>query len=1552
MKAIIYGILFLFVTKSSGQVNLQTGSATFGLPIFSWQDDKSRLTAPVSLNYNSGNGLSVNQVATNVGTGWGLVAGGVITRMQVGEPDDQKPYINPVNSTESIDDITKYPAGYLYSNANVEYGCPNILTLYPIFKDKNHLYKPMNSVTADRELDYFSFMLNGRTGLFILDKGTLNASTGIGSGVCLGDSKLKIKFTTNASLPNTRTTIVSFSIQDETGVTYHFNKYGTTQVLKSNFCDESLKHQITQPKLESDRVYHEAGFVDASIKNPTVINSWYLTEIDDALTKDDRDKPRKIIFDYPAANDRHINAVAGTDIAFYDKGYAILTHKTSVTVTPTIGCIRYPDGHKVVFNYGADRVDMVGDKVLSSIDIFYNNRYLSKYQLNTTYFLLSRYGIPKDNDDALKKVARLCLHSVIQYGVDVKGFNEPYVFDYYFNTTGIDNTGKLVIDNNAIVPPPFCAIKDIWGYYNGSLSKDEYNSKIPMTKDLGDMTAGQLKYLCYLNKDGKQILNPNSGYAQNGLLKQITYPAGGFITYYYEQNKGNINGQVMVGGVHVCQTRVADGGVGSSNDCSHPMVTHYAYHADGDASTSSLWGVEAPVNKVTTGNHYNPESKHFYYRPLFHLGCEYRIQYPGILSREQAVSLSKQEETMATMAEVLSVVGDLMTIVDVINVVLDATPLAIVAVIIDIIGFVAEILFSCLSNVSKEESSAVYYNSALNACNPLPSQFKRVEVIQGTGGIGKTVFDFTNPETSATVDAVYPVWEADNLLYSMKQRYAYWAYGLPSKTTVYDASSNKVKETENNYDYSNAKKSFSTGTRAYPSAKCMVGKSSSQRYDDWQSTDLTNQGNFSKTSNTYLGVDIYDVYTGRIELATTYERVYSTADPSKYVESKTEYGYDPDNYQVNHIKTTQSNGRVVYKDFYFSCDTYTNPGILNTLKQNNILNAPVKTVVSLDIDVVEPQTGADNLKNKPLEDSIRLLNSFAENDNLSSAGHGPSNNENLTGQQDGEAKPTKKAGATTSRYCLSETVTEYKQLANGDIKPYRALVERTDEPVFKNYWKSYDGPAATINSVFQVTQLSTYDDNGNLIGIKDEGNHTVSNIYNYDDKYVVASVINAEAFEPSYTSFEYNQAQGGAWVSTGTVDLIDTKAVTGKYSCSLSASSGLSATIANTTKPYTLSFWATSELTVTTGTTLVKHAPTVNGFTYYEYTIPAGTASVSINATSVSAIDEVRLYPKAARMRTVAYDPLIGKTVDCDENNRLTYYEYDELGRLRFTKDDYGNIVKMQEYNTVRKQSVCPLKYKNYAITQQYTKNDCGAGHIGEQVSYSIAAGKFESTISQIDADIQAQHYLDENGQQAANDNGGCILMYYNVAKSQAFTNECTDGYAAQGTVTYSVPAGAYSSTVDQATVDALAQTEIDANGQQYANAHGVCVIDTSADWVAVDPTLQYQCELDGSGHNTGYESIYMQNINPSSSTYLHFSWILTYPDANITACPVYVPPRGGCGGNIRACTECQKYINCQCENGVIVFTERDVYHLEWSDGSWSQNYRGTSACGNGISNN
>ncbi len=1445
-------IVYTLITTANplhAQVNLQTGSATFSLPMFNWQDDKSRLNAVVALNYSSGSGLKVSEVASSVGQGWNLTAGGVITRMQVGEPDDQ--VANDGDGT--IEDVTKYPPGYLYNPfAGTGNGCPKALAYYPIFGDENHIYKQHNSVSADRELDYFSFDFNGRTGVFVLDKSSFNTTTGTGGVLLIGDSKLKVTFQITNNMTHgssgIRTTISSFTIQDENGVIYKFAHIGLTKVLRTNYCDAALNAKQTQPKFKDNYLYNEADF-DLITVNPYIINQWFLTEIDDALVPG-----RAVTLTY---SDRDINSLAGAQISFNaNKNYSLVSNKRTIGVSPAISTISFPDGHGVLFNYGAPRVDLVGDLPLSKVDISYKGRPLAEYQLTTSYFILNRYGNPITAYE--KSVARLCLVSVKKIGVDLKSDEQPYIFDYYLGTTA---------SADDVVPPPFYYKKDIWGFYNGNNSTDYYGNPIDPTTPVTILKNWQALGLCFLrdNPAWTPLNNPKPKYAQNGLLKQIIYPTGGSLQYIYDQNKAKIGtaAQTDVGGVHVSQISVADGGY--SNGCSNPLITNYSY-VDA-AGTSSLWGVEQPVTLVNTESPYAPEYKYYHYSFPFG-GCKYHYSYPGIISREDQVALTPAQQFMQVFSKVMDIVDIITTIIDVSNLCAGADG-ALLSVIIDVIAGVLDIVLSCWIDESRDNPATIYYNLNLNETNPLPSQFSRVEVVnQNSTVTGKTVYEFTSP-TSLN----YPVWEPTNPTYSMKQRFAYWAYGLPQLTTVLDATNNIIEQTENIYDVTTYGKeryctnvltlmgksrtktsspnasaatcSPCTNCEIDQSCKCYVTITSSKRNTIWADPNFYNNPdgssyttvNMMKDGNqTVMAVDFYDIYTGRTLLTDTKHRVYKKGDNSQFVQTIEHFDYDLNNYQVNKIATTQTNGDINYKELTYTADyPYYNNDYqeLSTLCQKNILNIPVATTSSV-------------LKN----------------------------------------------GDITPLY-LSETITEFKTNANGDIKPARKLEQRTDHPLPASSWTVYQVDNNGYNgSSFEITQLLTYDANDNLIGLKDEGNHIVTNIYGYNDKYTIASVINADPVldKPAYTSFETRDVTQdfveSRWTLTGPANFItNNTAPTGTVCFGLTASNYITATQLNTLKPYRLSFWATNAVTVTGNATLVKSAPVINGFTYYEYNIAQGTATVKVAGTAN--IDELRLYPAAARVRSVTYDPLVGKTSECDENNRIVYYEYEELGRLQFIKDEDRNIIKMYEYNVVsNKTGGCPTQYSSHGFSEVFTKQGCAAGYVGANLTYSVPPGQFTSLISQFDADMKAEAYILSMGQAAANSApNACLLLYLNTARSVPFTtHSCSVGYAG-GTVYYNVPAGRYVSTVSQADAEQMADDDVSANGQAYANekAHAVCTQDNTPDWEADDPA-QTQCEQVGN-LNTGHQLVLMTDINPFSTTYNTTQW----KDAgfNATACPV-----------------------------------------------------------------
>ena len=770
-----------------------------------------------------------------------------------------------------------------------------------------------------------------------------------------------------------------------------------------------------------------------------------------------------------------------------------------------------------------------------------------------------------------------------------------------------------------------------------------------------------------------------------------------------------------------------------------------------------------------------------------------------------------------------------MTVVDIINVCVGATPGAVVAIVIDIIATIVGIIITCSDHPSQDAISTTHFNSDRNNSNPLPMQFSQVTVSENSGINGKTILEFTSP----TPD-YYDLWVPanTNVNFSMKQRFAHYAYGLPLRTTIKDASNNIIKQTLNTYSlgladrYAGHSSLYNPPVERYNSCNCIVNKSTSQRITDWQNLNSVNYQ--TNATGGDMNVEFYQNHIGHVDLTSTSEKVFKSSSNKDFLETVSNFNYNP-NFLTNTIYTFKSNGDKYRKDIIYNGDntfnsTISGDGILGTLMKNNIYSIPISTINSIT--------------------------------------------------RAGQYNPV----------MLNESVNEFAVLGNGNIKPLRTLEQRFTAPMAALNFSdntTYKGPSNKANPAYKETQSFTYDASGNLIGLRDEGYHIVTNLYDYNDKYVVASIVNAEPIldKAAYSSFE--TSNNGGWAISGISSVANTSSITGINSLLLSSSNSITAPT-NTLKPYILSYWSNKGAMTVNNSTLIKTGPLLNGYTYYEYTVGSGNSTVTIVNSAVKNIDELRLYPQTSRMRTVTYDPLIGKTSECDENNRITYYEYDELGRLKFIKDDAKNITKMYEYNYIKKQNACNTIFSNLKIAEVFYKDNCAAGYIGAPFPYTITAGKYTSTISQEVVDKQVQYELDNQGQITANTKGACIRNYSNSLVSISFVkNSCGPGYIG-GKVTYSVPAGTYFSTDSQVAADALAQFDIKSNGQAFANTSSAsnCTINTTADW---ESTGLAQCESTN-GNYTGKQLTQFIDENPNSSTYNTVQWINT-GTANTSVC-------------------------------------------------------------------
>ena len=145
--------------------------------------------------------------------------------------------------------------------------------------------------------------------------------------------------------------------------------------------------------------------------------------------------------------------------------------------------------------------------------------------------------------------------------------------------------------------------------------------------------------------------------------------------------------------------------------------------------------------------------------------------------------------------------------------------------------------------------------------------------------------------------------------------------------------------------------------------------------------------------------------------------------------------------------------------------------------------------------------------------------------------------------------------------------------------------------------------------------------------------------------------------------------------------------------------------------------------------------------------------------------------------------------------------------------------------NTTNIIAPCYQIYYNTAKSQTFTRTNCGTGYQGGSFTYSVAAAKYTSIVSQADADAQAQAEINANGQNTANAVGPCYLIYYSSSNGRYFVkNNCPAGYQGEQ-YAYTVPYGKYTSIISQADADAQAFADINANGQNAANTYGTCIV-------------------------------------------------------------------------------------------------------------------------------
>ncbi|MBL7699868.1 MAG: hypothetical protein JNK79_17000 [Chitinophagaceae bacterium] len=334
-----------------------------------------------------------------------------------------------------------------------------------------------------------------------------------------------------------------------------------------------------------------------------------------------------------------------------------------------------------------------------------------------------------------------------------------------------------------------------------------------------------------------------------------------------------------------------------------------------------------------------------------------------------------------------------------------------------------------------------------------------------------------------------------------------------------------------------------------------------------------------------------------------------------------------------------------------------------------------------------------------------------------------------------------------------------------------------------------------------------YDTYGNLLSMSKDKDNMSSFIWAYNKTRPIAQVVNASSSSIAYTSFETSET--GGWSGIVGAGLTLSGSITGLRAFTKNSFNISKSGLSNTTS-YTISYWSKNgaySVNSTTGTA----GRTVNGWTFYSHTVTPTTGTISV--TGSGSIDELRLFPSGVgQMTTYTYNPLTGVTSMSDVNNRITYYEYDELQRPILIRDQDRNILKKFAYNYFNASEYLNIHYNTLQPVSRY-KTGCTGCQIGSYVTYTVPANTYLSTQGPTQANARALDEAYANAQTYADIMGTCsapgssVMTGNNQVTNNAFSvkfhNNCTGtDYTrtlnpnANITLSPAIPVGTYTVTI------------------------------------------------------------------------------------------------------------------------------------------------------------
>nr|WP_321485488.1 BACON domain-containing protein [uncultured Draconibacterium sp.] len=479
-----------FLRYGNLPVNYYTGNLNIEIPIYKYEDKDFNID--MSLRYNS-SGFIPNKRSSIVGLNWFLDAGGVITRKVKGVPDDTRGDFNGFPGTPLLHGLL-----YGLKESSNNYSSDDIYSFSEGFESSYHRIWSLNSAAPfETESDEYTFNFMGIRGKFMIgfDGKAVVYSTNSAGTYNIDISKMG-KQEAGRKYPN----YSQIKITTGNGYVYEFG--GTPK---------NLEYLTGNP---SASPITEAGIYF----NPTVV-SWYLTKIT-------APNGRQVSFEYLDFDPSYDYGIPNDPNFYLFSKYPQSTTKSYsnyISLSYFLGDLEMSESGG--YSNSDPTLEALKTVYLSkvvidnhTIELFYSDKEKKFYQEYS-----NRYNRNNNKLDSIyistssEPIKKAYLN--YSYKGDI---NKERLF---LDEVKLSGQNSYLLDYLAFnLPSPETQSIDYWGFWNG---EDDKNADL--IPRFSYNTDGDITYLSP-EREPKSV----SGVFNQGLLKKVTYPTGGYTKIEYE----------------------------------------------------------------------------------------------------------------------------------------------------------------------------------------------------------------------------------------------------------------------------------------------------------------------------------------------------------------------------------------------------------------------------------------------------------------------------------------------------------------------------------------------------------------------------------------------------------------------------------------------------------------------------------------------------------------------------------------------------------------------------------------------------------------------------------------------------------------------------------------------------------------------------------------------------------------------------------------------------------------------------------------------------------